>query len=525
MQSTDHIARHARLRVRSALSALLAAVAVRGIAAPNSPASPRPADLAQCRSLLADAGQPEAVRLSALSQLAASATDASAQAALLPIYQDAEQRSNSTAVATALLSRSAVCVKAAQGTAAVIPYLERRRRAARSDAERRLVENLLAQWRDALGSLYAAPCTNRVAPDLLTLASPPLRTGPNAVAGRLTLTSAAQPRVLNAQTIAPTAARVPPADVPAPLRLELAQLAARILRETLAIHFESRSTCTAEAANSLPEAIVLGLSPVATNEAAWPEPIALARQVLAEVELPRERILLSAPEQADPAALLAEKAILVLTSPDVYARRAPYLDYALIALLRQEIAEGRLNARHPQLRERLAGYVAQYPFTPEAYAVFNLLLDASGGNTPRRRRDSLLAWAAAAEAGKFEPIMCYYAAYDLFRQKSYAQALEFARAYLVRHAPHHDRVHMLRALCLTQTGAVEEAQAEILKLIQDFPDSPLIPEALFLNAGVLFQNGQMPEAQTALQTLSRKYPKTTSGAKAAQVLADLAARE
>ena len=234
----------------------------------------------------------------------------------------------------------------------------------------------------------------------------------------------------------------------------------------------------------------------------------------------------------DGAAAIARGISLVLRSRD--AGRAPYalacrapfavaaarIDAILLDGFMEDVKEGRLNKRDPQLREKMAWYLEEHPFTPAAYRLFTTLVEGSAGNTPRRKLDNLRSWAGTFRDGRYAPIVTYYAAYHSYRASAYRDALAFSDEYLGSYSANHDRVHLLKALCLVSQSRFPDALSALGR-VGESPDSPLLPQASFLTAWVHLQEQNTAKAKPILQALMRDHPASEYAAKAKQILEGL----
>ena len=203
---------------------------------------------------------------------------------------------------------------------------------------------------------------------------------------------------------------------------------------------------------------------------------------------------------------------------------ASIVDGKILDVVLEEVRAGRRNARDPRLREEIAWYFDSNPYTPQAYALFVVLVDGSAGNTPRKKSDNLRAWAETYRDARYASIIAYYAAYHAYRLNAYDQALGTADEYIGRFQAEQDRLYMLKALCYVGQSKLPEA-LDALRKVQGYPQSTLLPHAQFLSAWVHLQEGRTTEARVLLQSLPERYPDSPYAAKARQLLQGMDAEE
>ena len=216
--------------------------------------------------------------------------------------------------------------------------------------------------------------------------------------------------------------------------------------------------------------------------------------------------------------------ILELGYSNAWGNGSEYVDLLIVSNVMDAARSGLLNPRNPELRGSLIWYVESYPYTPEAYRIFQFLVSNAPGNTDERKLAALGGWAQKFEKGRARQVVTYYTAYHLFRIKDYEKSIAWADEYMKGFADDHDRLYLLKALCHVQRGWNAEALVAVRKVKDEFPDSPLIPEALFLEGWALLQTGKPAEARVVLQGLAAKHATSVSADKAREILRDMERR-
>jgi TolA-binding protein len=84
-----------------------------------------------------------------------------------------------------------------------------------------------------------------------------------------------------------------------------------------------------------------------------------------------------------------------------------------------------------------------------------------------------------------------------------------------------ERIRILRALCLTQLNRAGESVAVLKKLQADFPNSPLMPDIMFMEGWIWFQDGKNDEARPIMDVIVKKYGQSSVSRQAKQVLDEL----
>lgn len=202
-----------------------------------------------------------------------------------------------------------------------------------------------------------------------------------------------------------------------------------------------------------------------------------------------------------------------------------FVDQLLVMNLFEEARQGGVNKRSPEIRKQFVRYIRTYPFTQEAYEAFEYILNNAAGNTLNRRMANLEAWACGYEGGRYAPILSYYIAYHLYRVNNHDAAAARIAACKEQFKEYHDRLAMLEAMCAIRKNNLPQALTILEKVQEEYPDSSVVPEAVFLKAWVKAQDNELAEARTILQDLAKKYPASASAGKARQLLTELAEKK
>ena len=189
-----------------------------------------------------------------------------------------------------------------------------------------------------------------------------------------------------------------------------------------------------------------------------------------------------------------------------------------------DLRTGRINKRSPELRRELAVFLADIPFTTDAYQAFQYMLEGSAGNTVQKRAANLTAWAQQHSDGRYATIIAYYTAYHYCKIKKTDMALACIDEYRDKYREFPARIDLLQALCFIQKNDRTNALSILRKIREDHPKAPVLPEALFLSAWILYQENNVAEAQTILAELLQRFPSSDSARKAAQLNKELSAR-
>lgn len=198
-----------------------------------------------------------------------------------------------------------------------------------------------------------------------------------------------------------------------------------------------------------------------------------------------------------------------------------YIDELLLANLIDDLKTGRRNKRSPELRRELAGFLADIPFTTDAYMAFQYMLEGSVGNTVQKRTANLTAWAQQYSDGRYAAIIAYYTAYHYCKIKKTDMALACIEEYRNKYREYPDRICLLQALCFIQKKERPKAMAMLRNIREDYPKSPVLPETLFLSAWILFLDDNLPDSNAMLAELLAKYPASYSARKALEFKKEL----
>ena len=169
----------------------------------------------------------------------------------------------------------------------------------------------------------------------------------------------------------------------------------------------------------------------------------------------------------------------------------------------------------------LLNYIVKYPLTQEGYDIYALLVAHTPGNTEKRRLSNLNALATEAFGERASPVMSYYTACHLYRALDYEGAISYIDRCENQFPANPERIRILRALCLTQLNRTGEAIALLKKLQTDFPNSPLMPDIMFMEGWMWFQDGKNDQARSIMDVIVAKYGTTGVAVQARQVLDEL----
>ena len=193
------------------------------------------------------------------------------------------------------------------------------------------------------------------------------------------------------------------------------------------------------------------------------------------------------------------------------------LDAALSAAILDQ-ARTHDHKRDPSMRLELAWVMHLDPFSGNAENVFSWITDGFPGRNPKERVANLVKWAEGYDDGKYLPDALYNSAYFSYRGSDYDRAVTFVDRYLDTVQRNQDRLLTLKALCLAQKNDLPTALALLEKIQHDYPDSPMLPQALFLRGWIYLNDQKTEEARTAFANVVAKYPDDAFGKKARQIL-------
>jgi TolA-binding protein len=110
--------------------------------------------------------------------------------------------------------------------------------------------------------------------------------------------------------------------------------------------------------------------------------------------------------------------------------------------------------------------------------------------------DSLLVLSAREEAAQIVK----------YTLKDYSRAIEFYQRLLDLNTGHPDQYYYEIADCYFLLENYPQARIELEILLENFPDSPLVPDVLYRKGGILLLEGRMTAAQQDWQSMIEQYP-------------------
>ncbi len=90
--------------------------------------------------------------------------------------------------------------------------------------------------------------------------------------------------------------------------------------------------------------------------------------------------------------------------------------------------------------------------------------------------------------------------------RDYSRAIEFYQRLLDLNAGTPDQYYYEIADCYFRLENYPQARIELETLLENYPNSPLVPDALYRRGGILFLEGQVEKAQQDWQSLIERYP-------------------
>jgi hypothetical protein len=197
------------------------------------------------------------------------------------------------------------------------------------------------------------------------------------------------------------------------------------------------------------------------------------------------------------------------------------LDRMIIDNYLNAVKGGNDSRWDPRASRELLNYIVTYPLTQEGYEIYALLVARTPGNTEKRRLSNLEALATRAFGESAAPAMTYYTACHLYRALDYEGAMLYIDRCESLLPANPERIRILRALCLTQLNRAGESVAVLKKLQADFPNSPLMPDIMFMEGWIWFQDGKNDEARPIMDVIVKKYGQSSVSRQAKQVLDEL----
>ncbi len=105
--------------------------------------------------------------------------------------------------------------------------------------------------------------------------------------------------------------------------------------------------------------------------------------------------------------------------------------------------------------------------------------------------------------------------------RDYSRAIEFYQRLLDLNAGQPDRYYYEIADCYFRLENYPQARIELEILLENFPDSPLVPDVLYRKGGVLLLEGRAAAAQKDWRSLIEQYPDSSYQLQARFNLAEL----
>lgn len=219
---------------------------------------------------------------------------------------------------------------------------------------------------------------------------------------------------------------------------------------------------------------------------------------------------------------------MVVLSAD-YQGHVKALDQRLVAGVLDEAEHGNHSKLEGALKKELLAVVAHGTSTESAYRAFLTLLAGSMGTNDLERGERLLTWTERAGTTQDLNRLVYFMALHRYRSFKYAAALNGIDQYLDTRSKEgswdgKDQFLMLKALCAWGEGNDGASAITVLnEMLAGYPDSPLVPHAIFLRAWVSLYCGRTGEARAGFGEVVSKHPQSEFAGRARQVLKGLPA--
>ncbi len=219
-----------------------------------------------------------------------------------------------------------------------------------------------------------------------------------------------------------------------------------------------------------------------------------------------------------------EARVTLRVAPDGYAET---LDQRLVAGVLDEAEHGGHTKLDDALKRELRSVLAHGAPTESSYRAFSLLLADSTGTNDLERGQALLAWTEREGTEHDLSRMIYFTALHHYRSLQYDAALKHINRYLAAQGAEgawegKDQLLMLKALCAWGEGNDGAFAIEVVtEMLEEHPDSPLVPHALFLRAWVNLYCGRTAEARTGFGEVIARHPQSEFAGRARQVLAGM----
>lgn len=136
-------------------------------------------------------------------------------------------------------------------------------------------------------------------------------------------------------------------------------------------------------------------------------------------------------------------------------------------------------------------------------------------STPPREPMQTTAVVQQPTGGVVDPVVEeaeYNAAFAMLMQRRYGDASKAFRDFLGKYqgSAFSDNAQYWLAEASYVTRDFDAALVEFQKVIQDYPQSSKVPDALLKTSFIQYEKQQWPEARETLETLIRNYPSSTA---------------
>ena len=168
----------------------------------------------------------------------------------------------------------------------------------------------------------------------------------------------------------------------------------------------------------------------------------------------------------------------------------------------------------------LTSVIALNPRAEDATEAFSILIDMLPGDAPAAGAGTVLDWTARHADGRLEAV-AYSAATVFYARMQYADAIAFADRYMASFTAEQDRMLLLKALCFANMGRSAPALDLLATFEARFPESELLPRALFLQGWMHIYDQQTEKAKGVLDELVRRFPEDAYAQRARQMLEGL----
>jgi len=184
------------------------------------------------------------------------------------------------------------------------------------------------------------------------------------------------------------------------------------------------------------------------------------------------------------------------------------------------LVDGTFNLRSPEWRPYLA-YMIENPERRDPDTIFGLMLVGCAGNNDTARIALALKWSKEFEDGRYAGAVEYYTARYAFLSGSYKEAILRCRDIAKNYPPYVVKAMLLEALSAAHLSDTKTAHAVLSKIIEEYPDSPDIPEVRYMEAWIAVEEMRDDDAKVILGNIVSNYPGTPTARKARQMLQSL----